>query len=167
VRLEGDLRADNLSVNGRLIGDARGTSAISSPRFEIDQLSLKQGQATLTGNVAFNQNTSSLKFSARVSAVDIQTFRDFGIPDSLRGVTSRASSGRRDHSPSNVRGEANDPEPGIYSEVFPQARVVLSSTGRDLIFAWMLGETSTCLRRSIRLRRFILSPPERLSTSTH
>jgi len=133
VRLEGDLRADNLSVNGRLIGDARGHVRYLEPQVEIDQLSVKQGQATLTGNVAFNQNTSSLKFSARVSAVDIQTFRDFGIPDSLRGVIQQGEfQGEGTTARPNVRGEATIQNLAFYSEVFPQARVVLSSTGSRL-----------------------------------
>jgi len=133
VRLEGDLRADNLTVNGRLVGDARGHVRYFEPQVEIDQLSLRAGQATLTGNVAFNQTTRSLKFAARVNSLDIQTFRDFGIPDSLKGVIQQGEfQGEGTTSQPNIRGEATIQNLAFYSEVFPEAHAVLSSTGSRL-----------------------------------
>jgi translocation and assembly module TamB len=133
MRLEGDIRADALSLNGRLVGDARGHVRYFEPQVELDQLTVRQGQATLTGDVAFNRATNALKFSARVSSVDIQTFHDLGIPDSLKGIIQQGEfRGEGTTSRPNVRGEATIRNLAFFSEEFPMARVELSSTGSKL-----------------------------------
>lgn len=130
VRLEGDVRADRLSYEGRFIGDARGHLRYFEPVVEVDQLALRQNQSTLTGNVAYNQSTNSLKFSARVAAVDLSFFRGLGLPESIDGTIRQADlRGDGTTTRPNVRGEASIANLTVYGEVFPQARVEVTSTG--------------------------------------
>ena len=99
----------------------------------MDQLSIRRGQAAAAGNITFNRNTEALKFDAHLNNVDIHTFDELGIPDSIKGVIRQA----------DVRGEGTTKQPNakgtvvfqelfVYGEPFPQARVEVTSTGSKL-----------------------------------
>jgi translocation and assembly module TamB len=133
IKLEGDVRADNLTVDGRLIGDGRGHVRYSEPSVEITQLSIRQGQSTLTGDVAYNQATTALKFSARVTSVDFNALRPLGVPDSVQGVIRQANlRGDGTTSRPNIAGDATLQNVSFFGESFPQGRVELSSAGSKL-----------------------------------
>ena len=133
VKLEGDIRAENLSIDNHAIGNAHGYVRYSEPVIEIDQLAIQRNDSTLTGNVTLNRANDALKFSARVNSVDLATFYPAGLPDVIQGVIRQA----------NVRGEGTTKQPNISGsgtiqnlsipgEVFPQAQVELASVGSKL-----------------------------------
>ena len=130
VRLEADVRADNLWLDGRFIGDTRGHVRYLDPVVELDQVSVKQREATLTGNGVFNRATDALKFSAHLTAIDLRRLDSLGLPESLGG-TIRQADFRADGTRilPNIRGEAILQNLSFYDVVFPQARVEVSSTG--------------------------------------
>ncbi len=133
LRLEGDVRADNLSVDGRLVGNGRGHVRYAKPSVEITQLSVRQGQSTLTGDAAFNRATDAVMFTARISAVDLDMFRALGLPESVRGLIRQADlRGEGTRSRPNISGSATLQNLSFYDEVFPQARVQLTSAGSRL-----------------------------------
>src|SRR4030095_4506372 len=90
IKLEGDLRADNLSLDNRLLGNARGHVRFVDPLVEISQLSVRQAGSTLTGNVSFDRVSQSVEFTARVNSVNLQMFYPFGLPDAIQGVIQQA-----------------------------------------------------------------------------
>ena len=133
VKVEGDIRAENLSIDNHAIGNAHGYVRYSEPVIEIDQLAIQRNDSTLTGNVTLNRADDALKFSARVNSVDLATFYPAGLPDVIQGVIRQA----------NVRGEGTTKQPNIsgsgtiqnlsiQGEVFPQAQVELASMGSKL-----------------------------------
>src|SRR5262249_34864443 len=90
IRVEGDVRADNLSVDNHLIGDARGHVRFSDPVIDVEQLSIRQAGSTLTGNVLLNRLTEAVKFTARGNSVNLQTFYPLGLPDTIQGMIRQA-----------------------------------------------------------------------------
>jgi translocation and assembly module TamB len=133
IKVEGDIRADNLIVDNRQIGNARGHVRYFEPEIEIEQLSVRQGDSTLNGNVSFNTATEAVRFSGRVNTVDVGLFYPLGLPETVQGVIRTA----------DVRGEGTIRQPrvsgsavlqdlSVAGEVFPEARVNLVSTGTKL-----------------------------------
>ncbi len=133
TKLEGDVRADNLSIDNRLIGDARGHVRVFEPLIEVQQLSIRQADSNLTGSLSFNRVSEALKFSARVNSVNLQMFYPLGLPDSIQGVIRQADlQADGTLKQPNVRGNAILQNLSAGGEVFPQARVDLLSTGNKL-----------------------------------
>jgi autotransporter translocation and assembly factor TamB len=133
IKLEGDLRADNLSVDNRFIGNARGHVRYFEPVVDIEQLTVQQNGSTLTGDVSFNRSTDAVKFTTRVNSVNLQMFYALGLPDSVQGIIRQADiRGEGTTSRPNIRGNATLQNLSVAGEVFPQARVDLSSTGTKL-----------------------------------
>lgn len=127
---EGDLRADDLTVDGLSIGNSRGHVRYADTSIEITDLSIRQNQASLTGSVAFNQANDAVRFSLRGNSVDLEMemFRRLGFPDTVRGVVQQADlRGDGTASRPNIRGEAALRNLSFYGEVFPQARMELTS----------------------------------------
>jgi translocation and assembly module TamB len=133
VRAEGDVRAANSIVGAHQLGDVRGHVRYFEPVIEVDQLSIRRGQATLAGNMMFNRATEALKFSGRLNNIDIHSVSGLGVPDSIKGVIRQADV-RADGTTKrpNVRGNAVFQDLEVYGERFPQARVELASTGSKL-----------------------------------
>ncbi|HYR41467.1 MAG TPA: translocation/assembly module TamB domain-containing protein [Terriglobia bacterium] len=130
VKLEGDMRANNLSVAGRLIGDARGHLRYFEPVIEVDELTVRQNDSTLAGNVTFNRSNDALKFSARVTSVNLQMFYPLGLPDVVQGVIRQANlRGEGTTNQPNITGNGTIQNISIQGEVFPQAQFELMSTG--------------------------------------
>jgi translocation and assembly module TamB len=133
IKLEGDVRADNLSVENRSIGNTRGYVRYFEPLIEVDQLSIRKGDSTLTGNVSFNRATDALKFTARVISINLEMFHPLGLPDSVQGIMRQADlQGDGTTAQPNIRGNATIENLSVYGEAFPQARVDLSSMGTRL-----------------------------------
>jgi translocation and assembly module TamB len=133
IKLEGDLRADNLSLDNRLLGNARGHVRFVDPLVEISQLSVRQAGSTLTGNVSFDRVSQSVEFTARVNSVNLQMFYPFGLPDAIQGVIQQADlQGHGTIQQPNVRGTATLQNISIDGETFPQVRVALASMGTKL-----------------------------------
>jgi translocation and assembly module TamB len=143
-RFEGDVHASNLSIDHRLIGDAKGHVRFLDPVVEVDGLSVKQNQSALSGDFAYNRVTSALKFSARASSVDFSLFRDLGLPESLTGFIRQAEfSGNGTTRQPNIQGNATVENLSFYGEVFPQTRVNLSSAGSKLNVRLDTGRNAT------------------------
>jgi translocation and assembly module TamB len=133
LRVEGNIRADNLSVDNRFIGNASGRIRYFDPVVELDDLAIQQDRSTLNGNVSFNRMTEALKFQSRVSGVDLQRFYGFGLPRSIEGTIRQATlQGDGTTSRPNIRGNATIQNLSAYGEVFPEARVDLSTQGSTL-----------------------------------
>ena len=133
VNLEGDVTANNLSLDNRLIGNTRGHLRYFEPAIDIEQLSIRQNDSSLTANVSFNRATDAVKFTARVNSIDLRMFHEFGLPDSVQGTIRQADlQGDGTMSRPNVLGNAAFQNLSVYGEAFPQARVELSSSGTEL-----------------------------------
>ena len=133
IKLEGDVRADNLSVDNRFIGNARGHVRYFEPVVDVEQLTVQQNDSTLAGDVSFNPSTDAVKFTTRVNSVNLQMFYALGLPDSVRGIIRQADiRGEGTTSRPNIRGNATLQDLSAAGEVFPQARIDLSSTGTKL-----------------------------------
>jgi translocation and assembly module TamB len=133
IKLEGDLRADNLSVDNHLVGNARGHVRFLEPLINVEQLSIRQAGSTLTGNVSFNRVSEAVKFTARVNAVNFDMFRPLGLPDVVQGVVRQADlQGDGTVKSPNIHGSAVLQNLSAGGEVFPEARVELASTGTKL-----------------------------------
>jgi len=130
IKVEGDLRADNLFLDGRTVGNTRGHVRYFEPLVELDSLTITRNGSTLTGEVAFNRLTEAVKFSARVSSVDFNSIRWLGLPESINGVIRQADlQGDGTLKQPNVRGSGIIQNLAFKSEVFPQVRVTLTSRG--------------------------------------
>src|SRR5262249_2005463 len=91
MKVEGDVKADTLSIEKRFVGNVTGHVRYFEPVIDLTQLSVRQGNSTLTGNVTFNKTTEAVKFTARVNAVNLDTFRPLGLPDVVKGVIRQAT----------------------------------------------------------------------------
>ncbi|PYS50647.1 MAG: hypothetical protein DMG13_20580 [Acidobacteria bacterium] len=75
----------------------------------------------------------ALKFDAHLNNVDIHTFDELGIPDSIKGVIRQADvHGEGTTKQPNAKGTVVFQELFVYGEPFPQARVEVTSTGSKL-----------------------------------
>src|SRR5207247_10878997 len=119
--------------NNYKLGDVSGHVRDFEPVVEVDQLSIRRGQAAAAGNFTFNRSTEALKFDAHLNNVDIHTFDELGIPDSIKGVIRQADvRGDGTTKRPNVQGTAVFQELTVYGEPFPQARVEVTSMGSRL-----------------------------------
>ena len=133
VMLEGDIRANDLSIASHLVGDVRGHIRYFEPVIDIDQLTVRQNDSTLTGNITFNRGNDALKFSASATSVNLQMFYPLGLPDTVQGVIRQASiQGDGTTSRPNIAGNGRIQNLSIHGEVFPQAQVELASKGSML-----------------------------------
>ena len=133
MRVEGDVRAENLSVDDRLIGTATGHLRYAEPVVELDQLTIRQAGSSLTGRVSFNRVTEAVNFTARVNSVNLETFRPLGLPEIIKGVVRQADiQGDGTLRQPNLKGTAVLQDLSVNDEVFPEAQVVLASTGNRL-----------------------------------
>ena len=133
IKLEGDVRADNLSLDNHLIGNARGHVRLLEPRIDISQLSIRQAGSTLTGSVSFDRVSEAVEFTARVNSVNLQMFYPFGLPDAIQGVIQQADlQGHGTIQQPNVQGTATLQNISVNGETFPQIRVTLASTAAKL-----------------------------------
>ncbi len=133
IKAEGDVRADNFSIENHLVGTARGHVRYADPTVEIDQLSIRQNGATLTGSVGFNRSTDALKFTVRGNSVNLRLLDALGFPDSVEGVIRQADL-RADGTITrpNLIGDATIENLSVRGESFSQAQVKLTSTGTRL-----------------------------------
>ena len=133
IKLEGDVKADNLSVDNHLIGNTRGHIRFSEPIIEVTQLSIRQSDSTLTGSLSFNRVSEAIKFAARVSSVNLQSFYPLGLPETIQGVVRQADlQGDGTIKQPNARGTATLQNLSVNGEVFPEARITVASTGTKL-----------------------------------
>jgi len=133
LKLDGDLKADDLSIDNRLIGNTRGHVRLIDPAIEIESLSVRQGDSTLTGNVSFNRITEAVKFRAVVNSVNLQTFYPLGFPSEIQGVVRQADlRGDGTLKQPSVQGSATLQNLSINGRVFPEVRADLASSGSKL-----------------------------------
>src|SRR5262249_2253118 len=75
----------------------------------------------------------AVKFTARVAAVNLQTFYPLGLPDTIQGVIRQAEmQGGGTVKQPTVNGNATLQNLSVNGEVFPQASLNLSSSGTKL-----------------------------------
>src|SRR5262249_19157217 len=130
IKLEGEVRADNLAIDNRLIGNVRGHVRFFDPLIELQQLSVRQAESNLTGNVSFNRAAEAVQFAARVNAVNLQMFYPLGLPDTIQGVIQQAElQGTGTIKQPRVSGNATLQNLSFAGETFPQARLNLTSSG--------------------------------------
>ena len=133
VKLEGEIQADNLSIDNRAIGNARGYVRYSDPVIEIDQLAIRRNDSGLTGDLTLNRANDALKFTARITSVALETFYAAGLPDVVHGVIRQADvRGEGTLKQPNITGSGTIQNLSIQGEVFPQAQVELASMGLKL-----------------------------------
>jgi translocation and assembly module TamB len=133
ARVEGDVRGENATLDKRMLGNVSAHVRYFEPVVEVDQLSIRQGQAALAGNVTFNRDSEALKFDARLNTIDIHIFDELGIPESIKGIIRQADiRGDGTTKRPNAQGTAVFQELSVYGEPFPQARVEVTSTGSKL-----------------------------------
>jgi translocation and assembly module TamB len=130
VDLDADLRADGFAVEGYMIGDARGRVRYIEPVLDVSDLTIAQNGAAGKGSFTFNRANENLKFSARVTSIDLQNLYRFGLPDMVKGTIREATvSGDGTLRSPNVSGNGTIQNLSIQDETFPQAQVQLASTG--------------------------------------
>jgi len=133
IKLEGDIKAENLSVDTRLIGNARGHVRFSEPVIEVSQLSVRQADASLTGSLSVNRISEAIKFTAHVSSVNLSMFYPLGLPETIEGIVRQADlQGDGTIKQPNARGTATLQNFSVNGEVFPEAQITLASMGSKL-----------------------------------
>ena len=133
IKVEGDVKADDLSVDKHFIGDASGHVRFFEPSVEVGQLSIRQGDSTLTASGTFDRMTEAMKFTARVNSLNLQTFYPLGLPDLIQGVVRQADlQGEGTIKQPNLRGTVTLQNVSVKGEIFPQVRIGLASTGPKL-----------------------------------
>ncbi len=120
VQLEGDLRAENLSIDNETVGNARAHVRYFDPVVELTQATIEQTGSTVTGSVSFDRTTEALRFNARVNSVDLQRFYRFGLPRSRRRThpSSRSSRPGTTRQP-NIIGNATLQNLKLSDEIVP------------------------------------------------
>ena len=133
IAMEGALRAAGLSYENHFVGNVRAQVRYVDPEINLEQVSIEQNGSTLSGSASFNRATEALKFTARMSSVDLQTLHDLGLPDAVKGVIRQAEiQGSGTISSPNLKGNALLQNLAVNVEFFPEARVDLASTGTKL-----------------------------------
>jgi len=133
MKAEGDVKADNLSIDKHFIGNVTGHVRYFEPVIDLTQLSVRQGNSTLTGNVNFNRTTEAIKFNARVNTVNLDTFRPLGLPDVIKGVIRQATvQGDGTLKQPTLQGNGILQDLSVNGEIFPEARVNVATTGNKL-----------------------------------
>jgi translocation and assembly module TamB len=133
VRFEGDLRAEDLRIDNRLVGDTRAHVRYVEPVVDLRQLVIRQKDAALSGNVTYNQADEALKFDASVRSIDLNNFRDSGLPESISGVITQADiRGEGTLRRPDIKGEAVIEKLQVFGEEFPRVRAELASADTTL-----------------------------------
>ena len=130
LRVEGDAHASNLKIDGHIVGDVRSHVRYFEPVIDLSSLTVTQGGSNLTGDFDYNHSTEAIKFSARITAVDIKELYILGVPVTLTGVLRQADvQGDGNVRRPNVRGQATLQSLGFGGQVFPLIHVDVTSTG--------------------------------------
>lgn len=133
INLEGDLRADKLEVQGYAIGDARARVRYTDPVIDLTELTVAQNGAAARGNLTLNRANENLKFSARVTSVDLQSLYRLGLPDVVQGVIRQATvSGDGTLKRPSINGKGTIQNLSIQGEAFPEADIEMASTGSKI-----------------------------------
>jgi translocation and assembly module TamB len=133
LRVEGDVKADNFSMDDHLIGNASGHVRFLEPLIEVDRLSVRQGDSTLTGNVSLNRMTEAVKLDVRINSVNLDMLAPLGLPDGIQGVIRQADlQGQGTLTQPNVKGSATLQNLSLKGVVIPTAKINLTSTGTKL-----------------------------------
>jgi len=144
LKFEGDVQADSLSVDNRSIGNARAHVRYFEPLVDLQQVVIRQNDSTLTGNAAFNHATDAVKFTARVSSINLEMLKEIGLPDSVQGIIRQADlRGDGTTTRPNISGTAAVQNLSVLGEVFPQVRLDFSSKDTTLTVALNAGRGVT------------------------
>ena len=130
VKLEGGFRASKLAINGYTIGDARGSVRYFDPVIEVTDLTVSQNSSAARGSFAFNRANENLKFSARVTSVDLQNLYSLGFPTVVQGVIRQATlSGDGTLKDPKITASGTIQNLSVQGEAFPQADIAMTSMG--------------------------------------
>ena len=131
--IDGDIRAEQLHVNGRDVGTASGHIRYLEPVLTVDSGALSRNGSTISGSVIFNQLTEALKFSARLSNLDFAEVEGLDLPKGLTGKVTQADiQGDGSLKEPNVRGTAMIRDLSFKGEEFPVVQVVVTSDGPNV-----------------------------------
>jgi len=130
VKIEGDLRADNLAVDNHEVGNARSHIRYFEPEFDLTSLSIARNGSSMSGNISFNRSSEALKFSTRVSSVDFDSLRWLGLPEELKGTVQQADlQGNGTFKEPNIRGSGVILNLSYKTEILPQVHFDVTSAG--------------------------------------
>jgi translocation and assembly module TamB len=133
MKVEGDLRATNLVIDDRDVGNASGHLRYFDPVIELGSLQITRNGSSLAGNVTYNPTSEVVKFAVRVSSVDFDSIKWIGLPDALKGTIRQADlQGDGTLKQPNVKGTGVIENLAFKSEVFPLVRVNVTSSGSDV-----------------------------------
>jgi translocation and assembly module TamB len=91
---------------------------------------MTQNNSAARGNVTFNRSNENLKFSARLTSVDLQNLYPLGLPNVVQGVVRQAAvngDGTLRHP--NISGNGTIQNLSVQGEAFPQADIQMTSAG--------------------------------------
>jgi hypothetical protein len=133
MKVEGDLRATNLVIDDRDVGNASGHVRYFDPIIDLASLQITRNGSSLSGNVSYNPTSEAIRFAARVSSVNFDSIKWIGLPDALQGTIRQADlQGDGILKQPSVKGTGVIENLSYKSEVFPVVRVNVTSSGSDV-----------------------------------
>jgi translocation and assembly module TamB len=91
LRFSGQVRGSGLTARGETVDAAEGDVSVAGDVVEIRNLTASSRGARLTGGaINFNRATEAIDARGDIASLFMDRFRDFGIPDDLRGNVPRA-----------------------------------------------------------------------------
>ncbi len=130
VQVEGDVQADALQINDKIVGNAHSHLRYYEPVIELSSLTISRNGSSLSGNLSVNRANEALQFSARVASVDFASLRWLGLPVELDGkIVQAVLTGAGTLKQPDVRGNAAIENLRYKTETFPQVRVDITSSG--------------------------------------
>ena len=133
MKVEGDLRATNLVIDDRDVGNASGHLRYFDPVIDLSALQITRNGSSLSGNVTYNPTSEAVKFAVRISSVNFDSIKWIGLPEALKGTIRQADlQGDGTLRQPNVKGTGVIENLAFKSEVFPMVRVNVTSSGSDV-----------------------------------
>ena len=134
LKVRGRIAALGLAARGRTFESLTGDLTLADPLIEIANLTASERGARLTeGSLRFNRTTEDVAFEGKVSALNLNRLRDLGVPETIEGNIQRArvTVGGSLQRP-RIGGEATIENLAFHDEVFPRARLQLSTEWPNL-----------------------------------
>ena len=91
LRFEGSLEAEDVTFEGRPIGDGGADIAVSDETIRIREIALRMGDATLTGSLDYQWANDALNIEFDSSDIAIRDLHWLGVPTDFTGMIRNAS----------------------------------------------------------------------------
>jgi autotransporter translocation and assembly factor TamB len=89
LRAEGDIKARDLVIDKRPLGEAQTHFRYAEPTAELTSLSVRRGAAAIAGSGSYNTQDGAIAFDVTAQSIDLETVRDLGVPAGIAGVVER------------------------------------------------------------------------------